>query len=452
MANFSYSSIERGLKEKIYGQEDYVNFLALYGYKITLFKEEHLPKKLLPLPLIVGPSGSGKTYGIKTLCNELDIPLYIIDGSSITKAGYKGNDVSEAVMSTLTGTDSKELRMVFIDEIDKCNESYREADINQGIVYSDFLKIMEGDQITSRGESMDISNVIFAFGGSFGRINQINDEKIKNNNIGNIFFNSKEDISLNISNKKSEKNKKNEKIKDKKITKDELHKFGLNYEFLGRITDVIETKPINKDEIPEIMASSKIIKEICDTFFSLGARYVYIDDKIFNFLANKVTELNMGMREIENILTKHLLDIPLKEFESVNLVEYINIYMQLIDGEIKYSTTLFKKKYDDLIVPENVSELNNDYYEVPEDILKDLTDATFATAVARIKFDRRRNRKTTNHKRRIEMSEDKNELSALDSEDGEIYEYDEEDEDFFNELNKLIFGTSDEEDEETEKK
>lgn len=438
--NFFYSSIERGLKQSIYGQEDYVNFLALYGYKIILFQEKYLPKKLLPLPLIVGPSGSGKTFGIKTLCDELDIPLYIIDGSSITKAGYKGNDVSEAVISTLTGSDSKKIRMVFIDEIDKCNESYREADINQGIVYSDFLKIMEGNQITSRGESMDISNVIFAFGGSFGKINQINSEKIKNNNIGNIFFT-------------PEENGKNE-INDKKITKDELHKFGLNYEFLGRITDIIETKPINKDEIPKIMASSKSVKEICDTFFSLGTRYIYIDDKIFEFLANKVTELNMGMREVENILTKHLLDIPLTKFDNINFAEYINVYMQLIDGEIKYSTTLFKKKHDDLIVPEDISDLDSEYYEVPDEILEDLTDETLTTAIARIKFDRRKSYRKADNKKRNEKHEEECELLEDDiEEDDEIHdEYDEDDKNFFNELDRLIFEISDDEDEEKRKK
>lgn len=97
----SIKAITDELKEYIKAQDEYVEFLGMLGYKIYLLSENRISKKLLPVPLIIGPSGSGKTYGIQKICDILSIPLYTIDGSSITKTGYKGNNVSELINSIL---------------------------------------------------------------------------------------------------------------------------------------------------------------------------------------------------------------------------------------------------------------------------------------------------------------------------------------------------------------
>lgn len=326
----SIKSITESLEKYIKGQKEYVEFLGILGYKINLLNDDCISKKLLPIPLIIGPSGSGKTYGVKTLCDILDIPLYILDGSSISKTGYKGNNVAEFVTAIMKDYDPITPAICFIDEIDKCGEDYEVSAKSHGLIYSDFLKLLETDSVTSKNGTVDISNVIFIFGGSFDRINRIKNENNYIQHVGDIFnFNNKSEDKIN------EGNKDKEKTESSKITVDDLYKFGLNYEFLGRITNIIQTKPLSKEATRNILNNkdNPIIEEISNFFFDKGVERINISDDIFDKLLDKTTEghnRNMGARNINSLLVTEFFDKALKLTDNINfhIWKYLHIYLE----------------------------------------------------------------------------------------------------------------------------
>lgn len=344
----SIKAITNELKEYIKAQDEYVEFLGLLGYKIHLLSENRISKKLLPVPLIIGPSGSGKTYGIQKICDILSIPLYTIDGSSITKTGYKGNNVSELITASLKDNDPTIPCICFIDEIDKCGEDYERTARTQGVIYSDFLKLLESDNVISKNGNVDTTNVIFVFGGSFDRINRIRESKKRAQNIGNIF-----DI-------KKAKNKnllENTHSNQKKITRENLYQYGLNHEFLGRITTIIQTNEIKKEDLKSIIMSNRnsFIQELSNYLFNEGAETVDINDSIFDYVIDKITDLSAGVRSVNSLMNTLIFDEILKEIEIVGLPKDASVYVRLQENNIVVNIKKkeIKKENDFIINIEN---------------------------------------------------------------------------------------------------
>lgn len=344
----SIKAITNELKEYIKAQDEYVEFLGLLGYKIHLLSENRISKKLLPVPLIIGPSGSGKTYGIQKICDILSIPLYTIDGSSITKTGYKGNNVSELITASLKDNDPTIPCICFIDEIDKCGEDYERTARTQGVIYSDFLKLLESDNVISKNGNVDTTNVIFVFGGSFDRINRIRESKKRAQNIGNIF-----DI-------KKAKNKnllENTHSNQKKITRENLYQYGLNHEFLGRITTIIQTNEIKKEDLESIIMSNRnsFIQELSNYLFNEGAETVDINDSIFDYVIDKITDLSAGVRSVNSLMNTLIFDEILKEIEIVGLPKDASVYVRLQENNIVVNIKKkeIKKENDFIINIEN---------------------------------------------------------------------------------------------------
>ena len=344
----SIKAITNELKEYIKAQDEYVEFLGLLGYKIHLLSENRISKKLLPVPLIIGPSGSGKTYGIQKICDILSIPLYTIDGSSITKTGYKGNNVSELITASLKDNDPTIPCICFIDEKDKCGEDYERTARTQGVIYSDFLKLLESDNVISKNGNVDTTNVIFVFGGSFDRINRIRESKKRAQNIGNIF-----DI-------KKAKNKnllENTHSNQKKITRENLYQYGLNHEFLGRITTIIQTNEIKKEDLKSIIMSNRnsFIQELSNYLFNEGAETVDINDSIFDYVIDKITDLSAGVRSVNSLMNTLIFDEILKEIEIVGLPKDASVYVRLQENNIVVNIKKkeIKKENDFIINIEN---------------------------------------------------------------------------------------------------
>lgn len=344
----SIKAITDELKEYIKAQDEYVEFLGMLGYKIYLLSENRISKKLLPVPLIIGPSGSGKTYGIQKICDILSIPLYTIDGSSITKTGYKGNNVSELITASLKDNDPTIPCICFIDEIDKCGEDYERTARTQGVIYSDFLKLLENDNVISKNGNVDTTNVIFVFGGSFDRINRIRESKKRAQNVGNIF-----DI-------KKAKNKillENTHSNQKKITREDLYQYGLNHEFLGRITTIIQTNEIKKENLKSIIMSNRnsFIQELSNYLFNEGAETVDINDSIFDYVIDKITDLSAGVRSVNSLMNTLIFDEILKEIEKVGLPKDAGVYVKLQENDVVVNIKKkeIKKENDFIINIEN---------------------------------------------------------------------------------------------------
>lgn len=308
MAMTQIKSLERKLNQIIAGQEEYCNFLAFYGYKLELFSKQLINKKLVPIPLIIGASGTGKTYGMQVLAKLLDINLIIFDGSTLTKAGFKGNNISETVSERLTNIPNDEVVIILFDEIDKCNEDYRQDALNTGIIYSDFLKLLETDTIFYKNKTVSTKNIFFAFSGSFGRIARI--KKTTQPSRGYDIF------------RYETEHKKNNRISNK-----DLYNYGLNDEFLGRITTIIETNPLTKQTAKTLMQTidKNLFRNINNFLLEDGLTEVNYTKNTYEYILNKLTFDGTGVREINKIINNDIFDAILmayanKEIDKADIV------------------------------------------------------------------------------------------------------------------------------------
>lgn len=304
----SIKEIESKLKKQIIGQDDYVKFLAHYAYKLELCMKECIDKSGVPIPLILGPSGCGKTYGIQKMCNIIGIHYHIVDGSSLTKTGYKGNNVLHSIDNILSNEFTPIL--IVFDEIDKANEEY-DMDRDKGIIYSDFLKVLENKRYTYKDSDRSLYNVFFAFAGSFNRI------LMKKNNLqkktSNIF--GYESI--------------NDTKQTYKINKKDLFDYGINSEFLGRITNIVQVNNIQKGTalIMELLnkKDDSLFKSV-DTFLeSIGINDVEYTTALKKYICENCREDSTGIREIKHYINSQVFDKVLDyhsegHFENTNKV------------------------------------------------------------------------------------------------------------------------------------
>lgn len=216
------------------------------------------------------------------------------------------------------------------------------------MIYSDFLKLLENDNVISKNGNVDTTNVIFVFGGSFDRINRIRESKKRAQNVGNIF-----DI-------KKAKNKillENTHSNQKKITREDLYQYGLNHEFLGRITTIIQTNEIKKENLKSIIMSNRnsFIQELSNYLFNEGAETVDINDSIFDYVIDKITDLSAGVRSVNSLMNTLIFDEILKEIEKVGLPKDAGVYVKLQENDVVVNIKKkeIKKENDFIINIEN---------------------------------------------------------------------------------------------------
>ena len=264
--------------------------------------------------LMIGPTGSGKTFLVKTLAKLLNVPLAITDATSLTEAGYIGDDVESVVSKLLAAADNDvekaERGIIFIDEIDKIakKKNTNNRDVSGESVQQGLLKLLEGSEIevpvgaTSKNAMVPMTtvntrNILFICGGAFPDIDSIIKTRLnKQSSIGfSADLKDKHDHDLNIL---------------QKITVEDLREFGMIPEFIGRLPILFSLEGLTKEMLVKILKEPKnaILKQY-QKLLQLDEVKLEFDDGALEAIAEKALEKKTGARALRAIIEEFMLDI-----------------------------------------------------------------------------------------------------------------------------------------------
>ena len=264
--------------------------------------------------LMIGPTGCGKTFLVKTLARLLDVPLAIADATSLTEAGYIGDDIESVVSKLLAAADNDvdraETGIIFIDEIDKIakKQNTNSRDVSGESVQQGMLKLLEGSDVevpvgaNSKNAMVPLAtvntrNILFICGGAFPGLEDIIKERL--NKEASIGF--KADLK--------------DKYDDdpeilKKVTTDDIRKFGMIPEFIGRLPVIFTLDQLTKDMLIKVLTEPKnaILKQY-QKLLELDEVQLIFDDSALEAIAEKAIEKNTGARALRSIIEEFMLDI-----------------------------------------------------------------------------------------------------------------------------------------------
>lgn len=264
--------------------------------------------------LMIGPTGCGKTHLVKTLARLLDVPLAIADATSLTEAGYIGDDI-ESILSKLlvaSGNDvnKAERGIVFIDEIDKLakKKDAHNRDINGEAVQQGLLRLLEGADVevpvgASNKNAMvpmttiNTRNILFICGGAFPDLDEIIRQRLK------------KQTGIGFSAELKDKFDNDEDILAK-VTNEDLRKFGFIPEFLGRLPVVYTLRALDEDMLVKILSEPKnaILKQY-QKLLELDEVQLLFDESAYRAIAKKAMEKETGARALRAIIEEFMLDI-----------------------------------------------------------------------------------------------------------------------------------------------
>lgn len=309
------------LDEYVIGQEQakkVVSVAAYNHYKRVFFqntKEEgdttQIEKSNI---LMLGPTGSGKTYLVKTLARLLEVPLAIADATSLTEAGYIGDDIESVVSKLLAAADNDvekaEHGIIFIDEIDKIakKKNTNTRDVSGESVQQELLKLLEGSQVEvpvgsnqknalTPMTTVNTGNILFICGGAFPDLADIiKDRLTKFSSMGFVAeLRSQYNDDLNILSR---------------VTSEDLRTFGMIPEFLGRMPVVVTLQGLTKDMMVKILKEPKnaILKQYMKLLELDEVKLVFEDDAL-EWIAEEAIKKETGARALRAIIEEFMLDI-----------------------------------------------------------------------------------------------------------------------------------------------
>ena len=278
--------------------------------------------------LMIGPTGCGKTYLVKTLAKLLDVPLAIADATSLTEAGYIGDDIESVVSKLLAAADNDvekaEHGIIFIDEIDKIakKKNTNQRDVSGEAVQQGMLKLLEGSDVevpigaNSKNAMVPLTtvntrNILFICGGAFPDLENIIKERLnKQASIG--FYadlKDKYDDDPNLL---------------EKVTVDDLRNFGMIPEFIGRLPIIFTMNGLTEDMMVQILREPRnaILKQY-QKLLALDEVKLEFEEDALRAIAAKAMEKHTGARALRAILEEYMLDIMYEIPKDDNIGEVV---------------------------------------------------------------------------------------------------------------------------------
>jgi len=289
--------------------------------------------------MMIGPTGSGKTYLVKTLAKLLNVPLAIADATSLTEAGYIGDDIESVISKLLSAADNDveraEMGIVFIDEIDKIakKKSTSTRDVSGESVQQELLKLLEGASVEvpvgtnqknamTPMETINTDNILFICGGAFPDLENIIKERMT------------EQASIGFGADLKDKYDDDPNIL-RHVTNKDLRNFGMIPEFLGRLPVTVTLQGLTKDFLVRILKEPKnaILKQY-KKLLEMDEVELKFDDDALEWIAEEAMKKETGARALRAIMEEFMLDImyEIPKDSNIGAVTITRAYLEKHGG------------------------------------------------------------------------------------------------------------------------